>query len=141
LRNLAKDVAGLRIAVCLCVRDTNPVGNDDLDMEQEQELQFSDLEAWILETVDNIGWYAYLWFPVVYREVLNFGDDSPDAEIYVAFSGLVRKGALEHAGAVKWGGADVPQWKVSPRALAIAQKILRSKFGWPDAYRPRSKVT
>ncbi len=108
--------------------------------EQGQGFQLSDLEAWILETVDNIGWYAYLWFPVVYREVLNFGDDSRDEEIYAAFSGLVRKGALERAGAVKWGGADVPQWKPAPHALAIAQGILRSKFGWPDSYKPRAKT-
>jgi hypothetical protein len=109
--------------------------------EQKQEFQLSDLEAWILETVDNIGWYAYLWFPVVYREVLNFGHDAPDEEVYAAFSGLVRKGALEQAGAVKWGGADVPQWKPAPRALAIAQEILHSKFGWPGAYRLPSKTT
>ena len=109
--------------------------------DHERELQLSDLEAWILETIDNIGWHAYLWFPVVYREVLNFGDDSPDQEIYAAFSDLVRKGVLEQTGAVKWGGADVPQWKPAPHALAIAQEILCSKFGWPDAYRPATKTT
>jgi hypothetical protein len=109
-------------------------------MEQEHTVQFSDLEAWILETIDNTGgWYAYLWFPVVFREVLNFGDDSPDEEVYAAFSGLIRKGALEQAGAVKWRGADVPQWKPTPQALAIAQEILRSKFGWPESYSPKSK--
>jgi hypothetical protein len=82
--------------------------------QQEQVFQLSDLEAWILGTVDNIGWYAYLWFPVVYREVLNFGDDSPD-EV-------------------------VPQWKPAPRALTVAQEILRSKFGWPDSYTPPSRT-
>ena len=107
--------------------------------EHEHNIQLSDLEAWILETIDNIGWYAYLWFPVVYREVLNFGHAAPDEEVYAAFSGLVRKGALEQAGAVKWGGADVPQWKPDPRALGVAQEILRSKFGWPDSYHPNSK--
>ena len=100
-----------------------------------QEFQFSDLEAWILETIDNVGWYAYLWFPVVYREVLNFGDDSSDEEIYAAFASLVRRNALVRSGAVKWGGADVPQWKPDPSALAIAQTILRSRFGWPDSYK------
>ena len=68
--------------------------NDQMAQEQkhEQEFRLSDLEAWILETVDNIGWYSYLWFPIVYREVMNFGDDSSDEEVFSAFSGLVRKG-------------------------------------------------
>jgi hypothetical protein len=26
--------------------------------EHGQSVQLSDLEAWILETIDNIGWYA-----------------------------------------------------------------------------------
>ena len=110
--------------------------------DREQGFQLSDLEAWILETIDNIGWYSYLWFPVIYREILNFGErDTPDEEVYAAFSGLVRKGALVQAPSVKWGGADVPQWKPAHRALAIAQEILRHKFGWPNEYRPPTKTT
>ena len=61
----------------------------------ESEPSLSDLEAWILETIDNIGWYAYLWFPVISREVLNFPCDKSDEEVYAAFSGLIRKGALK----------------------------------------------
>jgi len=108
--------------------------------EHECNFQLSDLEAWILETIDNIGWYAYLWFPVVYREILNFGDDARDEEVFAAFTGLVGKGALIQAPSVKWGGADVPQWKPHAQALVIAQEILRSKFGWPEAYKPPSKA-
>jgi hypothetical protein len=52
--------------------------------EHECNFQLSDLEAWILETIDNPGWYAYLRFPVVYREVLNFGPDGSDEEVYCA---------------------------------------------------------
>lgn len=77
--------------------------------DREYTFQLSDLDAWILETIDNVGWYAYLWFPVVYREVLNFGVDVPDEEVYAAFSGLIQKGALLQVGKAKWG--DIPEWK------------------------------
>lgn len=92
-----------------------------------------------METVDNIGWYSYLWFPIVQREVMNFGDDSPDEEVFAAFSNLVRKGVLVQADSVKWGGADVPQWRPEPGALKIAQELLRSKFGFPEAFKPSRK--
>jgi hypothetical protein len=45
--------------------------------EHEQSFELSDLEAWILETIDNTGWYAYLWFPVVHREVLTLAQMRP----------------------------------------------------------------
>jgi hypothetical protein len=109
--------------------------------EHEHSIQLSDLEAWILETIDNIGWYAYLWFPVISREVLNFGCKVPEEEVYTAFVGLVRKGALvfipEDTPEKEW--TSIPQWKPAPDALAIAKDILRSKFGWPDSYHPNSK--
>jgi hypothetical protein len=41
------------------------IGGRDDRADSAQEFQFSDLEAWILETIENVGWYAYLWFPVV----------------------------------------------------------------------------
>ena len=115
------------------------IGRSDDRAEPTQGFQFSDLEAWILETIDNIGWYAYLWFPVVHREVLNFGDDSSDEEIYAAFASLVKRNALVPSGIVKWDGANIPQWKPRPDALAIAKGILHSKFGWPDSYKPPAK--
>ena len=101
--------------------------------EHERSFQLSDLEAWILDTIDNTGWYAYLWFPVVYREVLNFGPEGSDEEVDSAFAGLVRKGALQMTQA-KWG--DIPEWKPDPGALGVAKDVLRSKFGWPDSYKP-----
>ena len=100
--------------------------------EQERSFQLSDLEAWILATIENIGWYAYLWFPVIYRGVLNFPPEGSDEEVYAAFAGLVRNGALEMMPTEKWG--DIPEWKPVPAALAVAKDILRSKFGWPDSY-------
>ena len=104
----------------------------------ESEPILSDLEAWILETIDNIGWYAYLWFPVISREVLNFPCDKSDEEVYAAFSGLIRKGALKMVPLEKWG--DIPEWKPEQAALLLAKDILRSRFGWPDSYTPPSKA-
>ncbi len=101
--------------------------------EPNENFELSDLEAWILETIDNIGWYAYLWFPVISRQVLNFGPRAPEDEVYAAFVDLVRKGALVFI-QEKWG--DIPEWRPAPSALAIAKDILHSKFGWPDHYEP-----
>ena len=106
--------------------------------ENQHNITLSDLEAWILETIDNIGWYAYLWFPTVSREVLNFPPDETDEEIYAAFAGLVRKGALQMMPTARWG--DIPEWKPEPAALAVAKDILHSRFGWPASYnRPPNK--
>src|SRR4051812_15190839 len=96
--------------------------------EKEPGFELSDLEAWILETIDNIGWHAYLWFPVVQREALNFAPDEADEEVYAAFVSLVRKNALEDT-KKEWEGA--PEWKPAPGALRLAKDILCSKFGWP----------
>jgi len=35
--------------------------------EENKRFQLSVLEAKILVTIDNIGWYAYLWFPNIQR--------------------------------------------------------------------------
>ena len=43
-----------------------------------KRFRLSVLESGILVAIDHVGWYAYLWFPVVYREVLNFGSDASD---------------------------------------------------------------
>lgn len=72
------------------------------------------LESHILLAIDHIGWFAYLWFPVVHREYLNFGSLAPDSDIYRAFTSLIRKGALvpnhdEHG--------NMPDWLPSPEAL------------------------
>ena len=105
--------------------------------QNPQKLEISDLDAWILETIDNIGWHAYLWFPVVYREVLNFGSDESDEEVYRAFVSLIENGALIEAERKHPG--DPPVWTPRPDALATAKNILSSKFGFPAWYRPKSE--
>jgi hypothetical protein len=100
-----------------------------------KKFELSVLEAQILVTIDNVGWYAYLWFPVVYREVLNFGSDAPDEQVHGAFASLIRKGALMTA-QEKWG--DIPEWKLAPGALEDAKETvslgtdLRTRYGLSD---------
>jgi hypothetical protein len=79
------------------------------------------LEADVLVTIDHVGWYAYLWFPIVQREVLNFGSDQPDEEVHAAFASLIRKGALV---VTQENPGDLPQWSPATRSLEIARETL-----------------
>jgi hypothetical protein len=75
------------------------------------------LESLILLAIDHLGWYAYLWFPIVHREDLNFGSHAPDFEIHRAFLRLVRKGALVPG---HDGPGDQPNWLPSPETFRTA---------------------
>jgi len=82
---------------------------------------FSVVEADILVAIDHVGWYAYLWFPVVEREILNLGTRASDEEVHAAFVSLIRKGAL----LVSQGkSGDVPDWKLALGALETARDTL-----------------
>ena len=97
-------------------------------MEDNQRLHFSELEAKILVTIDNIGLYAYLWFPIIERAILNFGSDAPEEEVHVALVGLIRKGALVDTLATTRPeeiDLDPPQWTVAPGALGSALDVLQ----------------
>jgi len=59
-----------------------------------KRLDISLLESQVVLTINNIGWHAYLWFPVVQREILSFGLDDADEKVHAAIVGLVKKGAL-----------------------------------------------
>lgn len=101
----------------------------------KQQFGLSVLESAILVTIANIGWYAYLWFPLVYREVLNFGSNASDQEVHAAFGSLIRKNALvlnqEQCG-------DIPEWKLASGALEEAKETmslgmdLRTRHGLSD---------
>ena len=75
------------------------------------------LESHILLAIDNGGWFAYLWFPFVERELLNFGPKAPDQEIQRAILNLIRKGSLlpEHD-----EPGDRPTWLPAPAAFRSA---------------------
>ena len=90
---------------------------------ENAHFDLSTLEAQVLVAIDHVGWYAYLWFPTVHRETLNFGSDAPDEAVHAAFASLIKKCALEVAQNA-WG--EVPQWNPAPGALAAARAALGS---------------
>jgi hypothetical protein len=57
-------------------------------------IELTELDASIICSVDHVGWYAYLWFPVVSREALNFGPDDCEEHVHAAIRSLIEKGAL-----------------------------------------------
>jgi len=105
-------------------------------MERHKQFGLSVLESEIVVAIDHVGWYAHLWFPVVYREVLNFGSDASDESVHIAFGSLIRKGALVIAHE-KCG--EVPEWELAPGALEEAKETwslgtdLRTRLGLSDS--------
>jgi len=106
-----------------------------ISVVNEEPFGLSVLESEILVTIDNIGWYAYLWFPVVYREVLNFGSNASDEDVHAAFGSLILKKALVMS-QDKCG--EIPEWKLSSGALEEAKETrslgtdLRTRYGLSD---------
>jgi hypothetical protein len=100
-----------------------------------KKFELSVLEAEILVTIDNTGWYAYLWFPIVYREVMNFSSDASDEQVHAAFASLIQKGALV-VSQEKWG--EIPEWRLASDVLEIAKDVvsfgtdLRTRYGYSD---------
>ena len=103
--------------------------------EDQKKFELSVLEAQILVTIDHVGWYAYLWFPIIYRQVMNFSSDAPDEQVHAAFATLIRKGALVVT-QEKW--SEIPEWKLAPGVLEIAKDVmslgtdLRTRYGYSD---------
>jgi hypothetical protein len=60
----------------------------------EETFELSVLEAQILVAIDDVGGYAYLWFPIVYREVMNFGSDATDEQVHAAIRQFDTKGRV-----------------------------------------------
>ena len=101
-------------------------------MEENQSFYLLVLEAKILVTIDNIGWYAYLWFPIIQRAILNFGSDAPEEQVHAALVGSIRKGALVDTLAKappKEIDLDPPQWILAPGALESALETLNPSTG------------
>jgi hypothetical protein len=89
--------------------------------ESQHAFRLSILEADVLVAIDHVGWYAYLWFPIVQREVMNFASENPDEEVHAAFATLIRKGALVMT---QKNPGDIPEWSPAPGALDIARETL-----------------
>ena len=104
-------------------------------MAEQKNFELSVLEAQIVVAINHVGWYAYLWFPVVQREVMNFGSDAPDQEVHAAFASLIRKGALVVA---QDKCLDTPEWRLAPGVLEEAKETeslgtdLRTRYGYSD---------
>jgi hypothetical protein len=92
-------------------------GGRQRSVVQESALDLTYLESKIILAVEHLGWFSFLWFPVVHREDLNFGSNAPDADVHRAFPTLIRKRALipihEEPG-------DKPDWQPEPSALKAA---------------------
>jgi hypothetical protein len=87
----------------------------------QHAFRLSVLEADILVAIDHVGWYAYLWFPIVQREVMNFGSEEPDEEVHAAFASLIRKGALVTTPS---NTGEIPEWIPAPGAVETARETL-----------------
>jgi hypothetical protein len=81
------------------------------------EIEITYLESQIILAIDHLGWFSFLWFPIVHREALNFGSNAPDEYVHRAFPSLIRKHALipihEEPG-------DRPDWQPEPNAFKTA---------------------
>lgn len=88
--------------------ETGVVGSD---------IDITYLESQIILAVDDLGWFSFLWFPIVNRPALNFGSHAPDDYVHRAFPSLIRKRALipihEELG-------DQPDWQPEPNAFKTA---------------------
>ncbi len=86
------------------------------------DAELTDLEAYILHSIDHVGWYPYLWFPVVAREVLNFGSDDREENVHAAILSLIERGGLlptqENPG-------DTPEWSPAPSIMEAAERQMR----------------
>jgi hypothetical protein len=88
----------------------------------------TELDANILQCIDHVGWYSYLWFPVVARPMLNFGSDEPEEVVHAAVLNLIRGGAIM---ADEAAPGEYEQWNPAPAALKTA---LDSEFAWSKKY-------
>ncbi len=117
------------------ILSTRHTDRSQIPVTNEKQFGLSVLESEILVTIANIGWYAYLWFPVVYREVLNFGSNASDEQVHAAFGRLIRKEALV-MNQEKCG--EIPEWKLASGALEEAKETmslgtdLRTRYGLSD---------
>lgn len=84
---------------------------------QESAPDVTYLESQIILASEHLGWFSFLWFPIVDHYSLNFGSHAPEADVYRAFRSLIRKRALipihEEPG-------DKPDWQPDPHILEAA---------------------
>jgi hypothetical protein len=114
----------------------------DVEQANGENIALTELEAHILQSIDHVGWYAYLWFPVVARESLNFGSAEREENVHAAILGLIQKGELVAAGEEP---DDLPQWSPAPGILVAAARTMREVRAlqpppWPDRFSERFHI-
>jgi hypothetical protein len=114
----------------------------DVEQANGENFIFSELEAQILRSIDHVGWSPYLWFPVVAREMLNFGSDEREENVHAAILGLIQKGGLV---ATREEPGDNPQWSPAPGTLVAAERTMREVRAlqpppWPDRFSERFHI-
>ena len=87
------------------------------------DAELSELEAYIVHSIDHVGWYTYLWFPLVSREALNFGAKDQEESVHAAIVSLIERGGL----VLKMEGLDdnPPGWYPAPGVLDAAERKMR----------------
>jgi hypothetical protein len=91
----------------------------------------TEIEIAILRALDHVGWCADLWFPIVQRDMMNFGVSATEEEIHSSFLRLLRDGLIREVRAeTKSGQPDVvaSSWEPDPDALAELQRRERARW-------------
>lgn len=103
-------------------KELRPISQTRSAMQQANWTEMTELDASIICSVDHVGWYAYLWFPVVSREALNFGPDDCEEDIHAAIRSLIEKGAL----VFRQEGVDHDPsgWYPAPGLLEFAERKI-----------------
>lgn len=86
------------------------------------DIDVTQVESEIILAIDQLGWFSFLWFPIVHRHRLNLGSHATDAAIHRAFLCLIRKRALIP---IHEKPGDKPNWQPEPKALKVASCAMR----------------
>ena len=70
------------------------ISDADVKKANWADAELNELEAHIVRSIDHVGWYACLWFPVVARGALNFGSDEREEDVHAAIVSLIERGGL-----------------------------------------------
>ena len=119
------------------------IARPPMELATPGNITLTELEAQIVQSVEHVGWYSYLWFPVVAREALNFGSNDPEEVVHDGIVGLIQKGLLV---AAQDESGDFPQWSPAPGVLSAAEDKMREMLRtsnpnpWPDRFSERFHI-
>jgi hypothetical protein len=99
-----------------------PEAGCDIKKSNWAAAELTELEAYIVHSIDHVGWYPYLWFPVAAREALNFGSDDREENVHGAIVALIERGGLVPK---QENPYDRPEWGPAPGILEAAERKMR----------------